>query len=151
MSRESKILNVPAASAQRTIQHYESFGWELLALNGTQITMTRETQNPVYAELVKYQAQYENLMATYVALKEPTAPLKNPPFHFGKCLGLLLLAIVPGVLYIVYKVKQNNAYQAAYEAYQKECEEAKKRKIDLWAEIEKTVNDSRATFFSRQA
>ena len=71
MSRESKILRAGIYDAETTIQHYESFGWELLSLNGTQITMSRETQNPVYAELVKSQAKYEALYAKYNSIQNP--------------------------------------------------------------------------------
>ena len=39
MSRESKILKVGAFGAEKTVYHYESFGWELLSLNGDTITM----------------------------------------------------------------------------------------------------------------
>ena len=104
MSRESKIIRASVHDAEKTIYHYESFGWELLSINGEQITMSRETQNPVYSELVKNQAKYEGLMQSYIALQRPAAPAKPAPFKFGTCLILLLLAVLPGALYIAYKV-----------------------------------------------
>ena len=86
MSRESKIIRTSIYDAEKTIYHYESFGWELLSINGEQITMSRETQNPVYTDLVKSQAKYESLMQEYQGLQNPVAPAKPAPFKFGTCL-----------------------------------------------------------------
>ena len=94
MSRESKILRTSVYDAEKTIYHYESFGWELLSINGEQITMSRETQNPVYTDLVKSQAKYESLMQEYQGLQNPVAPAKPAPFKFGTCLLLLVLAVL---------------------------------------------------------
>ena len=150
MSREAKILNVPMQTAQRTIQHYESFGWELLTINGTQIAMTRETQNPIYDELVKYQAQYEALMVAYMCLTEPKEPESPPAYSFGVCVILLLLGIVPGILYIQRFKEQSKAYDAAVDLYKKQCEEVKRKKINLWSKMEAIVAESRNVFFTRQ-
>ena len=150
MSRESKILTSGAWGAEKTIYHYESFGWELLALNGNQITMSRETQNPVYTDLVKYQAKYEQLTAEYNGIKYPKKPLRPERFSFGTCLLLLLLLILPGAAYITYKIIQNNKYKDAMAVYQNQVADCDKKKAELQAEIDKITADSRATFFSKQ-
>ena len=150
MSREAKILNIPMQSAQRTIQHYEAFGWELLTINGTQIAMTRETQNPIYDELVKFQTQYETLMVAYLYLTEPKEPKAPHAYSLGVCVSLLLLGIVPGILYIKRFKEESEAYSAALHAYQKQSEEVKRKKSDLWSRIEATVAESRKIFFARQ-
>lgn len=151
MSRESKIIQASVHSAQKTINHYESFGWELLALNGAQITMSRETQNPVYPELVKSQARYEELMAKYASVINPPAPEKPAEFKLGTCLLLLLLAVVPGALYIAYKIKKYNDYKAQLAAYNNTVANNEKIKKELMDEMEKVALDSRATFFGKQA
>ena len=150
MSRESKILDGKAWGVEKTIHHYESFGWELLSLNGNQITMTRETQNPVYADLVKYQAKYEELVCAYRTVRYPEPPEKPTEFKFGLCLFLLVLAVVPGALYIAYKVKKKKEFEEAVKAHVAAKAECDKKKSDILAEIEKTLNDSRATFFGKQ-
>ena len=150
MSRESKIIQATIHSAQKTISHYESFGWELLSLNGAQITMSRETQNPVYSELVKNQAKYEELMLKYASIINPPAPEKPAEFKLGTCLILLLLAVVPGALYIAYKVKKHNEYKAALAAHQKTVADNEAARNGLKNEMEKVALDSRATFFGKQ-
>ena len=85
MSRESIIMKEGPWGAQQTISHYESFGWELMSLNGEQIAMSRETQDSVYGELVKRQAAYEAKLKQYEAIER--AEVRHPeipePFHFG--------------------------------------------------------------------
>ena len=150
MSRESKILNARVHNAEKTIQHYESFGWELLSLNGSQITMSRETQNPVYPDLVKSQAKYESLLEQYAAVRNPIAPAKPADFSLGTCFVLLLLAVVPGALYIAYKVKKNNDYKAQLNEYSSAMRAADNKRSALIAEMERVALDSRANFFGKQ-
>ena len=149
MSRESKIIRTSIYDAEKTIYHYESFGWELLSINGEQITMSRETQNPVYTDLVKSQAKYESLMQEYQGLQNPVAPAKPAPFKFGTCLLLLILAVIPGALYIAYKVKQNVDYNNAYAAYATKSAAVDKKRKDILAEMDQVARDSRATFFGK--
>lgn len=167
MSRESKILQAGPWGAQATITHYESFGWELLSLNGNQITMSRETQDEVYPELVKHQTAYEDKLAAYQSMKAPVhpqkphAPMRPAPFKLGLCLILLLIGIVPGALYIAYKVNKNNEYKVACEAHREACEE-NSRKINqmdaeytaareaLRAEMDAIATESHAIFFSKR-
>lgn len=60
MSRESKIFSVGTkAEVSEKVKDYESFGWELLSINGLDVSMSRETQNPVYVHLVKKENEYE--------------------------------------------------------------------------------------------
>lgn len=150
MSRESKILNAGVFSAQETISHYESFGWELLSLNGSQITMSRETQNPVYSDLVKNQAKYEELTLKYLSISDPTAPACPNEFAFGTCLLLLVLGVVPGVIYIAYKINRHLAYKEAMQRYQDEKREVNKERESILAQMQEVALNSRATFFSRQ-
>ena len=151
MSRESKIITPTILGVQDTISHYESFGWELLSLNGQQITVSRETQNPVYTQLVKYQAQYEELEKEYKAVKDPVKPTAPAKFSLKNCALLLLLLIAPGVIYIVNKVKKNNLYKLAVEEYNQALSDAKNKRKEILAKMAQVALDSRAVFFSRQA
>ena len=150
MSRESKILQAKVLDPQQTIYHYESFGWELLSLNGKQITMTRETQNPVYADLVKHQAKYEELEAKYAAVRNPEPPKRPAPFSLGTCLLLLILAVLPGALYIAYKVYKNKLFKEAVATYQAQLKAANDKRAAILAEMESVALESRGIFFSRQ-
>ena len=149
MSRESKILTAGNWGAENIIRHYESFGWELLALNGAQITMTRETQNPVYADLVKYQAKYEEVVEKYGKVVNPSQPVAPKKFDLGTCFWLTLLAVVPGVIYIVCKVNQNKKYKEAMHEYHSNVAECNNKRAAIMAEIEQVLLESRATFFAR--
>lgn len=150
MSRESKILQAGVWSAEKTVYHYESFGWELLSLNGNQITMSRETQNPVYTDLVKYQAKYEQLVQDYKNVRDPQQPVKPANFQFGKCCLLLVMFVVPGALYIGYKINQYNKYKEKMVAYEQQLKECQDKRAKISAEIEQLLSDSRATFFGKQ-
>ncbi len=150
MSRESKIINAQEFDTQATISHYESFGWELLSVNGKQITMSRETQNPVYADLVKHQTEYEDLLARMRALPRPVAPAAIVPFDLGKCCKLLLCLIIPGAIYIVYKSVQHKNYKQAYAAYMQEVSFFESKKAELISKMEAVALESRGIFFSRQ-
>lgn len=139
MSRESKIF-VAKINAQQEIAEYESFGWELLSINGNQVSLTRETQNDVYSDLVKYQAEYESLNDKLMNISQnhlyKKASVKTA------CI-LLLLGIVPGVLYILYKNNQKqqiNQVNAELEVERKE----------LIEKINEVCNTSRAVFFSKK-
>ena len=160
MSRESQIITATLWGAEKTIQQYESFGWELLSLNGNQITMSRETQNPVYSQLIKYQARYEDKMAEYNSIKNPAAPAapaKPPKFRFKTAFWLFVALVIPCIAYITYKVLEWKKYQealAAHEnalvAHKAEIEKCDARRKAILAEIDQITMDSRATFFSQQ-
>lgn len=150
MSRESKLFNATLYDLQETISHYEAFGWELLSLNGTQITMSRETQNPVYPELIKHQAKYEELQNRYLAIQHPQAPSKPAAFDFTLFLVLSVLAIVPGVLYAGCKISQFKRYKEAIESHRIAVEEVNEKKAAILAEMEQVALDSRVIFFSKQ-
>ena len=149
MSRESKILNANG-NAQGVIQAYESFGWELLGLNGNQISMSRETQNPVYPELIKYQAQYEAKEAEIKALGQVKKPEEPDEFSFSTFFIALLFLIIPGLIYMIYKIVVWSSYKSEMEQYELECAELERKKNKIREEMNKIVADSRATFFSRQ-
>ena len=153
MSKESKILQAGPWGAQNTISHYESFGWELASMNGNQIVMSRETQDPVYPELVKHQAAYEEKVAEYQALEKPCLypPVAPAPISFKTCFILFLLFIVPFALYLTYKISKKNEYNEKFVAYQAEHTKAMNAynatKSRLVAEAEAIAAESRAIFF----
>lgn len=149
MSRESKILKVGAFGAEKTVYHYESFGWELLSLNGDTITMSRETQNPVYTDLVKNESKYEQLVAEYNSVPHPGKPVKPAPFNLKTCGILLLLLVVPGALYIAYKINQNKKYKEAMSAYENAVSAREEKKKGIMAKIDQLLINSRATFFGQ--
>lgn len=151
MSRESKIMNSSRLPAQTLVSHYEAFGWELLSINGNQVTMSRETQNPVYPELVKHQAAYEAKEAEYLAITPPQKPVAPNPIEFGLCALLFFLAVIPLIIYCVVKYNQNQEYKAQLEAYNAAVAACQEKKRQILAEMEQIVLESRTIFFSRQS
>jgi len=141
MSRESKIIYAPNKKiiGQR-VKEFESFGWELLSINGLDVSLSRETQNSVYTDLVKYEYQYEVLREEQEALK---IPRKAPSFSFLLFLLGLLLFILPGILYIAYILWKKKRYAEELNVYNMEFQRLEK-------EIKKVCDDSRSVFFSRQ-
>ena len=151
MSRESKIIYASVLGAQETISHYESFGWELLSLNGNQITMSRETQNPVYADLVKLQAQYEAKVAEYNALVSPVAPIAPPKVNFKTCLITFVCLVVPFAIYVTYKVMQSKKYNEKLEEYRTALANYNQKRQSILEKMESIALEGRAVFFSKQA
>ena len=149
MSKESKIFSPNLWSTQDTITHYESFGWELLSLNGNQIVMSRESQNSVYPELVKFQKIYEDTAAEYNSLKAPTPPVKPIGISFGICFITFLLFLIPCIIYVAYKLNQNNEYQKTLQAYNASLAEYNNRRSALLEKMKSTVEQSRVVFFSK--
>ena len=150
MSRESKIITALEFDTQKTISHYESFGWELLSINGKQITMSRETQNPVYTDLVKHQSRYEDAMEKYRALRSPTPPVKPNRFSFGTWFITLILCILPCVAYTTYKIVKHRKYKAAMENYTASMVEYNQQRAALLKQMEDIALESRVIFFSKQ-
>lgn len=157
MSKESKILQAGPWGAQSTITHYESFGWELVSLNGNQIVMSRETQDSVYPELVKRQAAYEEKVAEYEALRKPVLvpPVEPKPISIKTCFILFLLFVVPFALYLTYKILKKKEYNENFAAYQTELADATNAynatKSRLIAEAETIATESRAIFFGARS
>ncbi len=150
MSRESKILSVGILGAESVVHHYESFGWELLCLNGEQIAISRETKNPVYNQLVAYQSQYEAKLAEYNRLKVPKAPIKPSPFDTKTFFIRLLLFIIPGVLYFINKNKEQKEYENAMVLYDEEVVKYNAKRDALLADMLQITTESRALFFGSQ-
>ncbi len=150
MSRESKIIKASQYSVEKTVQIYESFGWELLSLNGNQITMSRETQNPVYDELLKFQIKYEQKAEELKTITYPEKPLPPKPIDKRTCLIAFVCLIFPGVLYLRAKLQEKEKYRLAMEAYQAAVAQCEEKKAAIRAEIEQIVGDSRATFFAKR-
>ena len=151
MSRESKIITAYEWGPQATVSHYEAFGWELLSLNGNQITMSRETQNPVYSDLVKLQAQYEEYVNAYNRLSAPKAPAKPARVSAATCFWTFVCLVIPCAVYVTVKVMQFKKYKAALEVYNGEVEAYNNKKKELRAKMEETVLQGRTVFFSKQA
>lgn len=157
MSKESKILQAGPWGAQSTISHYECFGWELVSMNGSQIIMSRETQDSVYPELVKHQAAYEEKVAEYEALRKPVLvpPVEPKPISIKTCFILFLLFVVPFALYLTYKIMKKKEYNENFAAYQAELTEAMNTynatKSKLVAEAEAIATESRAIFFGARS
>ncbi len=144
MSRESKLFSVDSkAEVSDKVKDYESFGWELLSINGTDVSMSRETQNPVYIHLLKYEDQYEALQSQLRDLKTRLNNLTYKPISLILCIVLLLLLIFPGVLYIRYKLKEKSNYKKEKQSLLEEINQCE-------FDIKRVVNDSRATFFAKQ-
>lgn len=152
MSRESKILRADALNLppEEIIRHYESFGWELLSLNGNQLTMSRETQNPVYTDLVKFQYLYEQKITELNAMRPPMPPAKPRPVSAGICIVSFLCLIVPCVIYGAYKFTEYNAYREKLKEYQDAANRFSARQSALCSEIEQILQNSRATFFGKK-
>ena len=102
--------------------------------------MSRETQNSVYTELVKYEYQYDVLREKLDNLKKPIQPSS---FSLIMFLVSTLLFVVPGVLYVYFYIKRKNQYEEDLKVYNETCDQ-------LVKEIKKVCDDSRAVFFSRQ-
>jgi hypothetical protein len=143
MSRESKIFDVTEKKhIKNKVRDYESFGWELLSINGLDVSMSRESQSPVYAELVKFEYEYEELVSQQEELYH-RRPIKPAPFNFVLALLLLVIFVLPGVVYIVLAIMKNKKFKQDYEVWDLEM-----RKLE--GEKRRVCNESRSTFFSRQ-
>lgn len=150
MPRESKILNIGNLDAESIVHHYESFGWELLCLNGPQIALSRETKNPIYSRLVAYQTQYEEKLSEFNSMLMPKIPREPEPFSWKSFLLRTLLFIVPGVLYVLGKKKEKAEYETAKAEYDAAVIEYNVRKDAFLAEMAKLTAESRALFFGSQ-
>ncbi len=151
MSRESKIFSPKVFGLQDTITHYEAFGWELLSINGQQITMSRETQNPVYPELVKIQALYEEKVQEYYRLSPPEKPKAPAPIRFSICFWTFVCLIVPFAIYITCKILQNKKYKEAMVEYSAKYKEYEKKRNIIIAQMNDLALQGRTTFFSKQS
>lgn len=150
MSRESKIIESYDFGVQTTIKHYESFGWELLSINGNQITMSRETQNPVYSDLVKLQARYEETLAKYNNLRGPVPPVKPARVSAKTCFISFICLVIPCVVYVTYKILQNKKYKEANAEYMQNMNAYKNEKQKLRDLMEEIALQGYTTFFSQQ-
>ena len=149
MSRESRIIKPGMWGVEKTIYHYESFGWELLSLNGDRIVMSRETQGPVYDIMVRNELKYIQLINDYRNVEYPEPPTPPAPFSVLKCFGLFLLFIIPGFRYMSRKSKEQRQAIKASNRYHAKVEKCDQQKKDILDAIEKHVLDSRATFFGK--
>lgn len=150
MSRESRLMSSNIWSTQDLISHYEAFGWELLSINGDQIAMSRETQNPVYTDLVKYQAKYEELCTEYAKLTAPSKPFAPPSISITTCFISFVCFVLPCVAYLTYKIMQKKKYDGEMLVYNSKYSAYCAKREDLRKKMEETVLQSRSVFFSKQ-
>ena len=136
MSREAKIVESSVFKAQTTIKHYECFGWELLNYQDARISLTRETQNPKYKQLVAYEKKYESLVKKLKAMSFQHCE----PISVGLTILLSLFFLVPGIIYLTYKIIQLKNDKEAYDEYLQEQQ-------DLKDEIQEVLKKSRKLFF----
>ncbi|MDR3263641.1 MAG: hypothetical protein LBT30_04955 [Clostridiales bacterium] len=175
MSRESLILNCDVLQQQQTVHDYESFGWELLNVSDNRISLSRETQNQIYPELLKHQIQYEEIKKKikgennyFETIKAPTKPIYKAIYfiilfiisiiffiiYFNSqnkntlILGIISIIII--IIYILYITNKKKIYNLENEKYQKTCEEHNITINKLNYEKNKICETSRATFFSKQ-
>ena len=150
MSREAKIIKPGAWDIEQTINHYESFGWELLSIDQDSVVMSRETQSPIYDALLKNEAKYQKLINEYMEMTYPEAPEAHKPFRFGKFLVLFILGVLPGFIYACRKRRQKKNHKKALQRYQKMIEIRDGEKQELLERIEQLVLNSRATFYAKR-
>lgn len=152
MSRESHIFDAGLFGAQRTVNDYECFGWEVLSINGNQIVMSRETQNPVYTDLVKAQADYEEKVAALTAhiVREPRFTNTYTPIKLSTCFWSFVCFVIPCAVYIGYKCYQKSKYNKAQIAWQMAHNQWEAQKKALIEQIKKIALDSRVNFFAKK-
>ena len=148
MARESKIFSPTLLGVEKTIAHYECFGWELISWDNQHVTMARETQHPAYSELVKNQMAYEALVKQYEGISYPDAPATPKPISLKVAFVTFLCLVVPCALYLAYKIKKKQDYNNAYADYEHAVVATEQRKKDLLNEMEQIAATSRALFFS---
>ena len=149
MSRESKLMSSNIFNTQELISHYEAFGWELLSINGTQVAMSRETQNPVYSDLVKYQAMYEDMCAEYARIQPPVKPVAPAKIDAKTCFISFICFVIPCVAYVTYKIMQKKKYNEEMEHYKAECSKFSAKRSALRKKMDETVLQSRSIFFAK--
>lgn len=106
--------------------------------------MSRNTQNPTYVHLVKYENEYETLVEELVNTRKKLNELKYQPITPGLFFILTIMLIFPSVLYYLYKKKQKEEYLSNKEQLENQIS-------NLLQKIKQVTNDSRATFFSQRS
>ena len=139
MSRESKIIAMTPNFAV-SVKQLEAFGWELFSIADRWIVLSRETQNPVYDELVAHEKKCDSKLNELLSLH---APLEPKPIKKPLCVLLFCLLVFPGVLYLRYKKAEKAKYDAALAAHTQRTDE-------LSDEIKHITEESRSIFFAKQ-
>jgi|GEM_PF-1175176 hypothetical protein len=144
MSREAKFIDCGRSEQAQSVYDYESFGWELSDAQADRIIMSRETQNPVYPELVRFQERYEALQNEINLKNAEFAKNKKPVRVNGWVLAaLFILLILPFVVYMLVYGLKNKKYKAVEKKHLDETSVLTAEKIRI-------AKESRETFFSRQ-
>ena len=76
-TREIATFKASEYSIHDTISRYEAFGWEASKIRDNEVVMSRSVESPIYYELVKLQAIYEDLVKRYNSLKAPVKPVSS--------------------------------------------------------------------------
>ena len=148
---ETKALTVHPDNEQSTIDLVANFGWSLKSSqeikntdshlenrNGTTYSVTTKEH---YVKLIlERDTKMENydrikqLENTYFSIMEREPEPEYIPISKGILIIGLLLYVIPGALYLAYKLKKRSdakrAYQEAYAAWKIECERAMKAKAE---------------------
>src|SRR5690606_19014226 len=85
-------------SANAIVFERESFGWELTSASDLNIAMSRDTSIPHYMKLLQYENDYNEHLNRFYKYH------RRARFNLKIYLILLLILVVPGFLYIIYKV-----------------------------------------------
>ncbi|MDR3293162.1 MAG: hypothetical protein LBT20_03555 [Clostridiales bacterium] len=178
MSRESKIIDCETQEQKQITYDNESFGWELLSISENRITMSRETQNPIYNELLKFEIEYRDITKEIEKTKKEKKEFeKTKPNEIssGVAIGIILLIatticiliaftanykiawIIMSVVligffiaYLLYKRKQINENEKELKLFNTKINEYN-QKINLLNKNRKKVcEDSRTTLFSKE-
>ena len=98
MPKESKVFSVFSNyDPNGIVYHRESFGWELNSVSDNRVAMHRETTIPNYHKLTQYERDYDQNLKLFTEYEAKSI------FSFKIFFILLLIFVLPGVLYIMYK------------------------------------------------
>ena len=150
MSRESKILQAGIWGAEKTVYHYECFGWELIQIADQKLVFSRETQDDVYPQLVAYESEYNTCANEKRKMNKPNPPLRPAAFNLILCIILFICLIVPGVLYVLNYKKEKESYEARYAQYGKDLAHYNTRTAELTERMANLLLLSRDLFFSKR-
>ena len=151
MSREALVKFYSNSNVHSNIYHYECFGWELIQLTENKLVFSRETQDEVYDELVKYERQYNDLYEQKAKLVDPKKPINSKPFNLLLCLVLFVLFIIPGIIYLIINKKNQDKYAEQLRMYDEDLLAYKDELADLNTQMANILAKSRALFYSKRS
>ena len=146
MAKEVKTLTPTVCSLEKTISHYESFGWRLYILRGKKMVMAREMNHPAYRHLTYNQTKYEDLADQHNSIVYPEKPKKPSRIRPLICIMHFLLGIIPGIVYVCCKVSKKKKYRRNLVLYNLECKEITKEKGKIVNRMDRVARYSRYRF-----